>query len=146
VIARTFSKVYGLAGLRVGYAVGQPDTLTTLRKVQPPFSTNSVAQSAALAALDHDDRLEARVKANASGRDEIEAALAHRGLEFAPSQTNFILFLPPGDPVTLTEALLQDGVIVRPMGPWIRVSVGTPAENDRFIDALDGALAGLGDE
>lgn len=139
VVARTFSKVYGLAGLRVGYVVGQPDTLASLRKVQPPFSVSSVAQAAALAALDHDDRLEERVKANASGRDEIEAALAARGLEFAPSQTNFVMFAPDRDPEDLSRALLSEGVIVRPIGRWIRVTVGTAAENRRFFDALDRA-------
>jgi histidinol-phosphate aminotransferase len=137
VVTRTFSKVYGLAGLRIGYAIGQPDTLRQLRKVQAPFSVNSIAQAAALASLDFEDRLEERVKANTTGRDEIEAALAARGLEFAPSQTNFVMFAPDHDPITLSDALLHEGVIVRPMGPWIRVTVGTPAENQRFFGALD---------
>lgn len=139
IVARTFSKIYGLAGLRVGFAVGQPATLRSLRVVQPPFSVSSVAQAAALAALNHDDRLEERVKANAAGRDDIEAALARRGLPFAPSQTNFILFQPDADPGDLADALLQDGVIVRPMGAWVRVTVGTAEENRRFLDALDRA-------
>lgn len=145
VVTRTFSKVYGLAGLRVGYAVGTPDTLRHLGTVQPPFSVNSVGQAAALAALEHDDRLEERVKANAAGRDEIEAALERRGLEFASSQTNFVLFHPGAgaDAAALAEAMLQDGVIVRPMGPWIRVSVGTDDENRRFVEALDGAMGAL---
>ncbi len=143
VVTRTFSKVYGLAGLRIGYAIGQPATLRKLATVQAPFSANSVAQAAAVAALEHGDRLEARVKANAEGRDEIEAALARRGIEFAPSQTNFVLFVPEADPHDVAEAMLQEGVIVRPMGPWIRVSVGTPAENERFVSALESARRAL---
>ncbi len=104
---------------------------------------NSVAQAAALAALGHDERLEDRAKANAVARDEVEAALAARGLEFAPSQTNFVLFQPPVDSKDLSEAMLGEGVIVRPMGPWIRVSIGTPEENSRFAQALDTALEAL---
>lgn len=144
IVTRTFSKVYGLAGLRVGYAVGQAATLQKLRKVQPPFSVNSVAQMAAVAALAQDDQLEERIQANAAGREEIETALAHRHLEFAPSQANFVLFAPESSPMDLADVMLQDGVIVRPMGPWIRVSVGTPDENRRFIDALDRALQRAG--
>ncbi len=140
IVTRTFSKVYGLAGLRVGYAVGQAATLERLRKVQPPFSVNSVAQTAAIAALAQDDQLRERIKANAAGRDEIETALGDRNLAVTSSQANFVLFAPESSPLELADAMLQDGVIVRPMGPWIRVSVGTPDENQRFIDALDSAL------
>ena len=142
-VTRTFSKIYGLAGLRVGYAIGQPSTLRTLRKVQPPFSVNTVAQAAALTALEHDERLEERIKTSAAGRDEIEAALAKRGIEFAPSQANFVLFLPEADPRDLETAMLEDGVIVRRLGPRIRVSVGTADENRRFVEALDRATRAL---
>ena len=143
IVTRTFSKIYGLAGLRVGYAIGIPETVKRLRRVQPPFSVNSVAQAAALVALDHHDRLEDRAKANATARDEVEAMLAQRGLEFAPSQTNFVLFQPPADPTHMSELMLGEGVIVRPMESWIRTTIGTPAENSRFAEALDAAIGAL---
>jgi histidinol-phosphate aminotransferase len=143
VVTRTFSKIYGLAGLRIGYALGQPATLRALRKVQPPFSVSSVAQAAATAALAHDARLSERVEANAAGRAEIEASLTRCGLEFASSQANFVLFMPDADPHDLAEAMLQEGVIVRPIGPWVRVTVGSAPENARFGTALERALAAL---
>ena len=142
-VTRTFSKIYGLAGLRVGYAIGRPKTLAALRRVQPPFSVSSVAQAAALAAIAHDDRLQKRVDHNASRRGDLEAALAERGIEFAESQANFVLFSPPVTSEELWQAMLERGVIVRSLGPWIRVSVGTVAENRRFVEALDDATVEL---
>ena len=139
-VTRTFSKVYGLAGLRVGFGVGSPDLLANLRRMQLPFVVNSVAQAAARAALQHDDRLEARVKDNATGRDHIEAALAARDVAHHPSQTNFVAIKPDMNPRVLAEAMLERGVIVRPLGSLVRVTVGTEAENDRFIAALDEVL------
>lgn len=143
VVLRTFSKVYGLAGLRIGYAIGQPPTLRRLRRFQPPFSVSSVAQAGALEALRYDDRLVERVKTNSDAREGIEKALGRRGLEFAPSQTNFVLFVPQSAPAEIAAAMLEDGVIVHPMGPWIRVSVGTTDENKRFVTALDRATSAL---
>ncbi len=140
VVLRTFSKIYGLAGLRVGYGIGHPPTLEALRKMQAPFSVSSVAQAAALEALNHEDRRRERARRNADQRDRLEAAIAERGLEFAPSQTNFVLIHPGLDASAVADAMLQEGVIVRRLGPWIRVTVGTPEENRRFIDALDAAL------
>jgi histidinol-phosphate aminotransferase len=137
VVARTFSKVYGLAGLRVGYLVGHPDTLAGACRPQPPFSVNTPAQVAAEVALRHTDRLASRVKANAEGRNTIEGALARRGVPHAPSQTNFVMFSPAADAAVIARALLQRGVIVRRIGTHLRVSVGTGTENDRFIAALD---------
>jgi histidinol-phosphate aminotransferase len=137
VVTRTFSKVYGLAGLRIGYAVGQPDTVAQLRRAQVPFSVNSAAQAGALTALAHSDRLAERVKGNHQARTELEAGLADRGIDYVSSQTNFVLIRPAGDVAKLSDEMLQLGVIVRPMGPFIRVTVGTLAENRRFLEALD---------
>lgn len=137
VVTRTFSKVFGLAGLRVGYAVGQPATINRLRRAQVPFSVNSVAQAGAEAALRCGDRLVDRVGSNDLARMQIEDGLAARGIDYVPSQTNFVLFRPPGDAAALTDSLLHQGVIVRPMGKFIRVTVGTPDENERFLTALD---------
>ena len=94
-------------------------------------------------ALRYDDRLVERVKTNSDAREGIEKALGRRGLEFAPSQTNFVLFVPQSAPAEIAAAMLEDGVIVRPMGPWIRVSVGTTDENKRFVTALDRATSAL---
>lgn len=137
VVTRTFSKVYGLAGLRVGYAIGQPSTLAQLRRAQVPFSVNSAAQAGALAALAHSDRLAERVRDNDAARSELESGLAERGIEFVPSQTNFVLVQPDQDPEQLGAALQTSGVIVRPMGPFVRVTVGTKAENQRFLAEMD---------
>jgi len=141
IVTRTFSKVYGLAGLRIGYGMGRPDTVAALRKTQVPFSTNSVGQAAAQEALRYDDRVVERAKENAIGRETIESGLAERGIEFWPSQTNFVLMRPAADAAALDAALLRQGVIVRRAGPFIRVSVGTEAENVRFLAALDEATA-----
>ena len=143
IVLRTFSKIYGLAGLRIGYGIGHGATLAALRKIQAPFSVTAVAQAAALIALDLEDRRVQRVQQNAAQRDRLEAELAARSLEFAHSQTNFVWFHPGLDATAIADAILRDGVIVRPMGPWIRVTVGTAAENGRFLDALDAASAAV---
>jgi len=137
IVTRTFSKVYGLAGLRIGYAMGDPDTIAVLRRCPIPFSANAVAQAAALAALPLHDRVADRVKVNTVGRDTIEAGLAERGLEHWPSQTNFVLFRPGAPAEQVAEALMGRGVIVRPMGGFIRVSVGTEHEVEMFLSGLD---------
>ena len=139
VVLRTFSKAYGLAGLRVGYAIGRPETLSILRKPQRPFSVIQLGQDAAEASLAHTDELERRVKTNAVQRDELETALANRNLPYVASQANFVLFTP-NDAAATARRLLEHGVIVRQLGPSIRVSVGTPSENERFISALDEVL------
>jgi histidinol-phosphate aminotransferase len=140
-VMRTFSKVYGLAGLRIGYGIGRPETLGALKRAQIPFSANVVAQAAALEALKHDDLVAERAKENAMGRERIETGLAARGIEHWPSQTNFVMFRPALDPAALSDGLLHRGVIVRPMGPFIRVSVGTDDENERFLSAVDVVLS-----
>ena len=104
-----------------------------------PFSVNSAAQAGAEAALRCGDRLEERVGGNDLARAQLEDGLAARGIDYVPSQTNFVLFHPDGDAAELSDSLLRQGVIVRPMGQFIRVTVGTPDENERFLRALDPA-------
>ena len=125
IVTRTFSKIYGLAGLRIGYAVGAADTIISLRKTQPPFSANTIAQIAALESLAHDDRMRKHAEDNTAGRKQIEDGLAARAMK------------TDDDPKEMSDRLLKEGVIVRPMGTIIRVTVGTEDENRRFLQALD---------
>ena len=144
-VMRTFSKIHGLAGLRVGYALGDPELLQILRRLQLPFSIPSTAQVAAVAALGDADFAERSRQLNASERDRLSAAFAERGIEQVPSQGNFILFRV-GKGAALARELMKRGVIVRPVDnyglpEWLRVTVGLPEENDRFLAALDEARA-----
>ena len=141
-VARTFSKIYGLAGLRVGYGVGNPDLIARLRVTQPPFAVTTPAQVAALAALPLLDRVAERAEVNATGRSYLTAELSSRGFRVADSQANFVYF-EPEDAAGLFDLLLHEGVIVRVLGDGVRVTVGTPEENGRFIQALDVARAAL---
>jgi histidinol-phosphate aminotransferase len=144
IVTRTFSKVYGLAALRVGYAIARPETITELRKAQAPFSVTSVGQVGALASLAAREEIEERVQINASERDRLEEAFAARAIEYVPSQANFVYLRLEASTERATEAFIRHGVIVRPFGDgWIRVSVGTPEENDRFLAALDLERGGL---
>ncbi len=136
-VARTFSKIYGLAGLRVGFGVGHPDLISNLRTTQPPFAVTAPAQAAALAALPLQDRVAERAGENATGRTYLASALSGRGYQVADSQANFVYFEPEGGASELFDALLLRGVIVRVLGDGVRVTVGTAVENERFIDALD---------
>ena len=141
VVARTFSKMYGLAGLRVGYMIGRPDTLDSLRKAQIPFVVNSLAQTAATAALRFPERVAERFEMNRQGVTYVEDAFTERGIEFVPTQANFVWTrLGPGAP-SVIQALLEVGTIIRPgTDEWTRVSIGTPEENRRFIADLDRVL------
>jgi histidinol-phosphate aminotransferase len=133
VVAHTFSKVYGLAGLRVGYAVGQPATLRTLRKTQTPFPVTAVGQAAAAEALRHQDRVAERVTHNARERSRLLAALDSLGIEHADSHTNFVFHRSSG---TFADFIPQ-GVIVRPgIDGWVRTTIGLESENDRFLEAI----------
>ena len=136
-VTRTFSKIYGLAGLRVGYAVGHPDLIAGLRTPQAPFTVNAMAQAAAVEVLRHQDRVALRRDRNAVGRDVLSDGLASRGIDVAESQANFVYFIPAKPPGELAQMLMQRGVIVRPLGVGLRVSVGTPDENERFLGAWD---------
>ena len=143
---RTFSKIFGLASLRVGYGYASPELAGLLNRVRQPFNVNAIGQAAAVAALD-DAEFTARARAtNASGLSQLASALAGRGLEIVPSVANFLL-LRVGDGARVFAELQRRGVIVRPMKPygmpeWVRVTVGTAAQNERFLAALDEVRAG----
>ncbi|HEY7822872.1 MAG TPA: histidinol-phosphate transaminase, partial [Acidimicrobiia bacterium] len=125
VVLRTFSKIYALAGHRVGYAVGHPDVLTELRKAQAPLTVNRVAQASALATLGQPEELERRRSENAARRHHVAGALAERGLRMAESQANFI-FVELGEAADgIIEEMTASGVIIRGMGAgWVRVTIG----------------------
>ncbi len=139
---RTFSKIYALAGLRVGYAVGAAETVSRLRKGQQPLTVNRLGQVAALASLGQPEEMQRRVVANSAGRHYIAGALAERGLRQVRSHTNFVFFeMPGGDSPGMAESFTRRGVIIRPMASgWMRVSVGLPEENRLFVDAVDAIL------
>jgi histidinol-phosphate aminotransferase len=144
-LMRTFSKIFGLAGLRLGYGIGSPDLITALEKIRQPFNINSIAQAGALAALDDAEHTRRTRENNAAGLKLYAEAFQQFGLEFVPSAGNFIL-VRVGEGQRVFEAMQRLGVIVRPMGgyqlpEWIRISVGTPDENERCLKALKTALA-----
>ena len=144
-VSRTFSKAYGLAGLRVGYGLAQPELTDLLNRVRQPFNVNSIAQAAAVAALSDADFLQRSYEINLQGVERLQGAFAELGLAFVPSFGNFVL-VKVGDGAAVYEKLLRAGVIVRPVGnyglpEWLRISVGLPAENEVFLKALRGALA-----
>jgi histidinol-phosphate aminotransferase len=140
-VLRTFSKVYGLAGLRVGYGIGPKSLLEELNKIRAPFNTSGVAQAAALAALDDNKHVNRSLEANRAGLVQLARGLDEMGIRHIPSVANFVLVELGGDSQPVAQELLKLGVIVRPMG-WmgfrqgIRVTVGTAQENDKFLRAL----------
>jgi histidinol-phosphate aminotransferase len=136
VVCRTFSKVYGLAGLRVGFGVGDAELIGSVRRTQAPFSVTSLGQAAAREALRHPDRVAERSIANDVGRTYLLNGLAELGLSPSESEANFVYFQPDTDAKMLGQLLLEHGVIVRVLGPGIRVTVGTQPENERFLAAL----------
>lgn len=144
IVLRTFSKAYGLAALRIGYALGSPEVLDGLRRMRAPFNVGRLAQAAGVIALKAQDHLERYVRENRKERSRVAAALSERGLRVAPSQTNFLLVGFEEAGAAVYERLLRQGVIVRPMPApieqWLRITVGTPAQNDRLIEALDVVL------
>ena len=144
VLMRTFSKIYGLAGFRVGYGIAHPEVIKTWEKVRQPFNINAPAQAAALAALDDEEHLQRTRHNNREGFQLFARAFRELGLEFVPTPANFIL-VRVGDGQQVVAALQQRGVIVRPMGGYqlpgfIRISIGTPAENQRCLAALRESL------
>ena len=147
VTLRTFSKAYGLAGLRVGYALAQPDGIDLLNKVRQAFNVNAMAQAAAVAALDDVAHLESTRKMLREGRKQLMDGMRNLGLEPVESVTNFIL-IPFKKAAGLTAALTKRKVIIRPMAgfglpEYVRVSVGTAKENAQYLNALSEALIEL---
>jgi histidinol-phosphate aminotransferase len=140
-ILRTFSKVYGLAGLRIGYAIGRPALLAAMNKLRTPFNTSGVAQAAALAALDDKEHVTRCIETNAAERKRLSEGLAKLGLRPVASEANFVFMVVGPEAKALSDELLQMGVIVRPLG-WmgfpeaLRISVGTAEENDKCLSAM----------
>lgn len=140
-VLRTFSKAYGLAGLRIGYGLAAPQVAAILQKARQPFNTNSVAQAAALAAMNDQEHVAKTLETNNTGLAFYEKSFTERGLEFVPSVANFIL-VKVGDGDELFQKMLKQGVIVRAMSgyklpEWVRISIGTQQENERCIEVLD---------
>jgi histidinol-phosphate aminotransferase len=147
-VSRTFSKAYGLAGLRVGFAIAQPAVTDLMNRIRQPFNVNSLAQAAAIAALNDKAFLEKGAENNRAGYKQLTAAFEELELEYVPSYGNFVLVKvgeDDGAGARVNIALLKQGVIVRPVGAyglpqWLRISIGLPEENARFIEALREAL------
>lgn len=144
IISRTFSKAYGLAGLRIGFGLMQPAVSDLLNRVRQPFNVNALAQAAALAALADVDYVAESAALNRAGLKQLTAALDALGVGYVPSHGNFLL-VHVGDAATIYERLLRQGVIVRPVANYglpqhLRVTVGLPQENERFMAALAAAL------
>ena len=146
VVSRTFSKAYGLAALRVGYGIMDANVADLLNRVRQPFNVNTLAQVAALAALADADYVEESRLLNDAGMAQLEAGLQVLGLRYVPSHGNFVL-AEVGDANAVNASLLAQGVIVRPVAnyglpTWLRITVGLPEENTRFLTALTKALRG----
>jgi len=146
VVLRTFSKAYGLAGLRCGYGVARAELIALLERLRQPFNVNSLAQVGALAALEDREHLAATQDNNRKGLRQLHAGILALGLTTLPVAGNFITFFAPGGGQRVYEALLRRGVIVRPLEPYglseyLRVSVGTPEENQRFLQSLGEVLS-----
>jgi histidinol-phosphate aminotransferase len=147
VVTQTFSKAFGLAGLRVGYCLSHPQVAEVLNRVRQPFNVNSLASVAALAALEDTAHLERSVTINNSERARLETACDRLGLRYVPSGGNFVLIDMGAPARPRYEALLRRSIIVRPVDNYglpnhLRISVGTPDENARLIAALEDVVAG----
>lgn len=145
VVTRTFSKAYGLAGVRVGYAVGNPEIWNVVDRVRPPFNVNRLAQEAAIAALDDEAHLAKTVDGNAAGLRYFYAAFDGLGLPYVQSYASFVLVNMKRPAGLVYESLLRRGVIVRPMGIYqlpehLRITVGLQRENEVFVEALTDVL------
>lgn len=144
IICRTFSKIHGLAGLRVGYGVSTPELIGYMNRVRAPFNVGNLGQAAAIAALDDVEHVRRSRELNQTERDRVGARLSAMGLVVTPSQANFYLVDVKHSGRAIYDALLRKGVIVRPFASLpnsLRVTVGKPAENDRFLNALAEVLA-----
>lgn len=144
IVLRTFSKIHGLAGLRIGYSVAQPDVARMLERCRQPFNITSTAQAAALAALEDRSHVAQTKRVNAENRDLLAAWLDRNGIPYVPSEANFLM-ARTGHGRETFQALLRHGVIVRPLAPyglpdWLRLSIGTAAQIDQLTGALGTAL------
>lgn len=149
IVSRSFSKAYGLAGLRIGFGIAQAVLTDLMNRLRQPFNVNSVAQAAAMAALQDEAFLEKSAEINAQGYRQLTAAFDQMGIAYVPSVGNFVLFRAGDEDnagAKVNLALLKQGIIVRPVGnyglpQWLRVSIGLPEENEAFIVALKSVLA-----
>ena len=144
IVARTFSKIYGLAAFRIGYCIAQPHLTSALNKVRPPFNTSSYAQAAASAAIQDQDFVVQSRRMNEDGRRQLYTAFDERALACLPSAGNFVL-VNVQDGVSVSQRLMEKAIIVRPVAnyglrEWLRVSVGTHDQNSRFLSALSAVL------
>ena len=144
IVSRTFSKAYGLAGLRVGYGIASPEIADLMNRVRQPFNVNSLAQVAAVASLQDDDFIERSYAINCAGMKQLTQGFDSLGLSYIPSYGNFIS-VRVGDAADINRRLLQEGIIVRPIANYempehLRVSVGLYEENARFLSTLENIL------
>ncbi len=146
VVLRTFSKIQGLANLRIGYGFGKKELIEVLQKTRQPFNVNGIAQAGALAGLLDDEHQQKTREITWAGRDYLQAQFAEMALEYVPSFANFVL-VRVGDGKAVFQALMKKGIIIRDMNAyglpeWVRVSIGTKEQNERFIAELRHYLAG----
>ncbi|MBI4843782.1 MAG: histidinol-phosphate transaminase [Nitrospirae bacterium] len=144
-ILRTFSKIYGLAGLRIGYGIAGAEIISEMNKVRQPFNVNSLAQKAALAALEDNAHIRKAKGINEEGKEYLYSELKALGISFIPTEANFIyIILKEGNAGLIYGELLRKGVIIRPMGKSeLRVTIGLPEENKRFVEALKAVMRNL---
>jgi len=147
IVLRTFSKIYGLAGLRIGYGAAAPEVTAWINRVREPFNVNSLAQVAAIASLADDGHLEHSCQGNEAGKEYLYHTLDELGLTYIPTQANFVLINVKGNSRKVFDGLLKHGIIVRAGEPfgldqWIRVTIGTPEQMQRFCHALGTVLDG----
>ena len=146
IVLRTFSKTHGLAGVRVGFGIGDPELMSYLARVRTAFQTTSIGEAAAMAALHDDAHLKRTVENNAAGAEVLLKGLREMGLHVVPTWANFVFFEVEDDAPGIAKALERAGVIVRPLGGWgipkgLRVTIGNPEQNQNFLDALQKVLA-----
>lgn len=140
-ILRTFSKIYGLAGLRIGYGITKVEFVDMVNRVRQPFNTNVLAQVAALAALEDDSHVEMSRRINMEGKEWLYREFEKIGVKYIPTEANFIYFQAGEDGMAVFKAMLREGVIIRHIkGPYLRVTIGLPEDNKRFIEALKKVL------
>jgi histidinol-phosphate aminotransferase len=145
IVLRTFSKIQGLAALRIGYGIGTESMISVLQKTRQPFNVNAIAQAAALAGMQDEEHQRKTRELTWEGRDFLQKHFEKVGLRYVPSHANFVL-VEVGDGKAVFDALMQRGVIVRDMAAyqlpqWIRVSIGTMEQNERFVQELRTVLA-----
>ncbi|WP_156807321.1 histidinol-phosphate transaminase [Effusibacillus pohliae] len=144
-VMRTFSKLFALAALRIGYTIAKPEIVSFVNRVREPFNVNHLAQVAAIAALHDEEHIQLSRRVNSEGKRALYAGFDRLGLRYIPTETNFVLVDTGVDSKEVFQSLLRKGVIIRDgaffgLPTWIRVSIGLPEENERFLQALETTL------